>query len=415
VFFTQELLRLLNHLNAHHIPVLAYKGSALAIALYGSLALRPFCDVDILIQPKHLVPVKALLVELGYDTLSVNDCLESANTWSDTERDFIRQDGKVVLDLHWRVTPRFFPFELPVSDLWQRRQSVSLLEETVPSLAPEDLLLCLCVHGAKECWGKLKWICDVAELLREYPNLDWEVIWHRAEQFHSLRMVKLGLALAAELLGAKLSEAVPSQIRGDRTMPLLIPQVYGYLFGTLPPGTRRLAPILFRLWVRDRWQDRVQYFVWRLFIPNVRDRRMIVLPQWLSFFYYLIRPLRLMGEKFGVVKRPVLGEQSDRVHSSAGSNGAIAHSVTITHHPRRQDLDVYDLGEELLIYSQEQELGITLNASSKQIWQLCDGSRSLDEITAAIAQSIGCTTESLLEDVCTTVLHFHQLGLLESL
>ncbi|MCC5639670.1 nucleotidyltransferase family protein [Nostoc sp. CHAB 5844] len=73
--------------------------------------------------------------------------------------------------LHWRITPRFFPFELPVADLWQRRQWLSLLNVPVPTLAPEDLLLSLCVHGAKECWGKLKWICDVAELIRTNPAL----------------------------------------------------------------------------------------------------------------------------------------------------------------------------------------------------------------------------------------------------
>lgn len=107
LFFTQELLKLLQILEAHQIPALPYKGSALTVSLYGSLALRPFCDVDILIRPQDLVAVKALLVEAGYDTLEVDDRLEAANTWSDTERDFVRRDRKVVLDLHWRITPAF--------------------------------------------------------------------------------------------------------------------------------------------------------------------------------------------------------------------------------------------------------------------------------------------------------------------
>ena len=33
-------------------------------------------------------------------------------------------------------------------------------------LAPNDLLLILCVHASWHLWGRLLWICDVAELIR---------------------------------------------------------------------------------------------------------------------------------------------------------------------------------------------------------------------------------------------------------
>ncbi|HHP7243708.1 MAG TPA: nucleotidyltransferase family protein, partial [Elainellaceae cyanobacterium] len=173
-YLAQELVHVLHRLTDANIPALAYKGPALASALYGNLALRPFCDLDILIHPDDLVPAKDVLIAEGYDTLAINNRLEAANQWSDSERDFVRQDGRVVVDLHWRLTPRFFAIDLPVDELWERRQSVSLLGTSVPSLAPEDLLLALCIHGAKECWSKLKWVCDIAQLLRCYPQLDWE-------------------------------------------------------------------------------------------------------------------------------------------------------------------------------------------------------------------------------------------------
>lgn len=313
---------------------------------------------------------------------------------------------------------------MPVEDLWQRRQTLSLLGVTVPTLAPEDLLLSLCAHGAKECWGKLKWICDVAELIRAQPSLDWETVLQRANQFHSRRLLLLGLALASEMLDAKLPKTIETLIESegasailpsvDRVIPALIPQVYGYLFGSLPLGTDRLSPMLFRLWVRDRWQERVQYFIWRLSVPNVRDRRLIVVPHPLSPLYYLIRPLRLVGEKLGLVQRRTLGMESDQPMKSTQIIGAIDTLIT-TNHPRCKALDVYDLGDELLIYSDENELGVTLNASSKQIWQLCDGTRSLDEIATEIGHQMDCSREVLLEDICTTVRQFNELGLLESL
>jgi hypothetical protein len=437
LFFTQELLKLLQLFEAHQIPVLPYKGPALAVALYGNLSLRPFCDLDLLIHPQDLVRVKPLLAAQGYDTLAVDDAQEAANLWSDSERDFVRQDGKVVLDLHWRITPRFFPFELPVEELWERRQSLSLLGTTVSTLAPEDLLLALCAHGAKECWGKLKWICDVAELIRAYPNLDWDRVLTQAKQLHSQRMLLLGVGLAWQLLGVRVPETVlvaiqsdgasailPSVDRashtagGNRDLPALMQQVCSYLFGSQPGQSRQLSPTLFRLRVRDRISDRVQYFVWRLFVPNVRDRQLIVLPKPLTFFYYLLRPLRLLGEKLGFVHRRILGGNSADQHQRAATvqpDVDRAVSANTTTRPRCKCVDVYDLGDELLIYSSDRELGITLNHSSKQIWQLCDGTHTLEDIATILSQQLGCAPGALLEDICTTVMQFHNLGLLESL
>ncbi len=418
LFFTQELLKLLALFEAHHIPVLPYKGPALALALYGNLSLRTFCDLDLLIRPQDLIQVKLLLAAEGYDTLAVDDTQEAANVWSDSERDFVRQDGKVVLDLHWRITPRFFPFELPVEELWKRCQPLDLLGARVSTLAPEDLLLALCVHGAKECWGKLKWICDVAELIRANPNLDWDSVQTGAKHLYSQRMLLLGVALAWQLLGTRLPETMQAAIRSDRTLSALMQQVCRYLFGAPPGQSRHLSPTLFRLCVRDRARDQMQYFVWRLFVPNVRDRSLIVLPKSLTSFYYLLRPLRLLGEKLGLSHRRILGGKNPNQHQEAATiqqDVDRAASVSATARPCCKRLDVYDLGDELLIYSSDWELGITLNHSSKQIWQLCNGTHTVEDMATILSQQLGCAAEALLWDIYTTVMQFHKLGLLESL
>jgi hypothetical protein len=417
VFFTQELLKLLQLFEAHQIPVLPYKGPALAMALYGNLSLRPFCDLDLLIHSQDLIAAKQILVAEGYDTLAVDNTQEVDNIWSDSARDFVRQDGKVVLDLHWRITPRFFPFELPVEELWERRQSLSLLGTAVSILAPEDLLLTLCVHGAKECWGKLKWICDVAELLQAYPNLDWNRMLVQAKQLHSKRMLLLGVELARQLFELRLPETLLVEIHSDQALPNLMQQVCCDLFGLQVEKSPQISPTVFRLLVRDQTVDQVQYILWRLFVPNVRDRCLIVLPKSLTFLYYLFRPLRLIAEKLGFIHRRILGGHGfEKLQPTATIHPSFDGSeiVNTTVRPRCKCLDVYDLGDELLIYSSEQELGITLNHSSKQIWQLCDGTHTIEEIATLLSQQLGCVGDALLIDICNTVMQFHNLGLLES-
>jgi hypothetical protein len=191
-----------------------------------------------------------------------------------------------------------------------------------------------------------------------------------------------------------------------------------YLFKSQPGQSRQFSPTLFRLRVRDRISDQVQYFVWRLFVPNVRDRQLIVLPKPLTLFYYLLRPLRLLGEKLGFIHRPILGGKISEEYQRAATvqpDVDRAGSRIATARPRCKRVDVYDLGDELLLYSSARELGITLNHSSKQIWQLCDGTHTLEDMATVLSQQLGCAPGALLEDICTTVMQFQNLGLLESL
>ncbi|WP_072619980.1 PqqD family protein [Spirulina major] len=76
-------------------------------------------------------------------------------------------------------------------------------------------------------------------------------------------------------------------------------------------------------------------------------------------------------------------------------------------------LEVHSIANELLIYSLELEVSVTLNASAQVIWNLCNGQSSITEIIASLAQSHGLNPEEIASDVITTVTRLQQVGLLE--
>jgi hypothetical protein len=437
-FLAQELVQLLQKFNQEDIPALAYKGPTLAAALYGSLALRPFGDLDILIHPEDLVRAKGVLIAVGYDTLAADDRLEAYNIWSDSERDFVRQDGQAVLDLHWKITPEFFPTGLNMESLWARRQSVTLLGTSVDVMSSEDLLLALCAHGAKECWSKLKWVADVAQLLRQSSNLDWEAVLARARQAHLERIIRLGVGLAHGLLDAPIPGALAEQIQSDRPLQQLLRQSVRYLFGFEAGTDYRWSPTRFRLSTRDRWQDWVIYGVHRTLVPNVRDRQQVMLPASWAWLYILIRPLRLTAEKLGWVTRPHLGggkqaeclasskstERNTRPVSRAdcnenGESDAAASSSKNAYRKLgdrpciRTDLNVYPFDHECIIYCPRQELAMSLNRSSTAILKCCNGQHSWTDIATQIAEQFDQPLEAIAEEVYAAVLELRQLGLLE--
>ena len=57
-------------------------------------------------------------------------------------------------------------FTLPSELLWHRHRCAAFQEEQVRLFDPALYAVYLCAHAAKHRWGKLKWLIDLALLLR---------------------------------------------------------------------------------------------------------------------------------------------------------------------------------------------------------------------------------------------------------
>ena len=198
IFIATELFRVLNLLRENGIPAIPYKGLVLAAALYGDPGLRQIGDLDFLVRRQDVPKARDLLLSLGYrsqDELPPGQ--EAAYLRSQSEYNLVHPDRVLLAELHWAISPKHFSFSFNTASLWERVGSTTLLDVEVPDLAPEDLLLILCVHGAKHLWERLEWICGVAELVRMNPELPWGQMMESATHTVSRRVVLLGLTLAA--------------------------------------------------------------------------------------------------------------------------------------------------------------------------------------------------------------------------
>lgn len=73
-------------------------------------------------------------------------------------------------------------------------------------------------------------------------------------------------------------------------------------------------------------------------------------------------------------------------------------------YPRRLDgFKMYNLGDEIVLYSSTQEMTFALNNSAKAIWELCDGQRSVDEICQELDRHFDCAKSQLRSDVVATI------------
>jgi hypothetical protein len=287
---TAEMCRIVKLFTTQEIEVIPFKGPTLAIGAYRDLALRQFHDVDFLIRKADVLRAKEILLAEGYQPQ-----VECSAVALHTHHEFPFK-GAVYLELQTEMLHRKFSLAINDDDLWQNLIEMDVDGTRLRTLSAENLLVVLCAHGTQSLWKRLIWICDLAELIHSM-ELNWSVVGQRAQRLGAQRMVRLGLSLAHQLLGAQLPEAALEEIEADRVVAQLSGQTIENLFHNAVGFYEEMDQGRFFIRSRERLSDRLRCY-WRMATtPTELDEKFIKLPRQLAFLYYGIRPFRLAGKR----------------------------------------------------------------------------------------------------------------------
>ena len=286
----RELEEVIAHLAAQGITVAPYKGPALALALYGDVALRDFGDLDLLVRAQDAIRAKDALAARGYvPQFALPPHLEQALVESPRhdELPLLDKARGFLVELHWRTDPDYDVLDV---GLWNRLEPVSGGATTLWTLPERELLLVLGLHGTKHLWASLNWLVDVAELLRRGPDGEW--LLERARAFGCLRRLALCLRLARDLLDAPIPALLARAIEDERVVRLAA-QITPALFEPeyRAPGTVDYLHTL--LGLQDSFPGRARYLARTMLTPTLGDWLAHPLPRGLSFLYLPLRIPRL--------------------------------------------------------------------------------------------------------------------------
>lgn len=300
LFLTRELLQVMDLFRVHDIPCIPYKGPVLSSMVYGDVSLRQFGDLDVIVLVKDVLRAKALLVSRGYrPQKQMSDEELLAFTRTEKEIALLRDDIGINIELHWGVTADRHPIRIPADLLWKDLRACSVAGQSVPTPGYEDLLVILCVHGTRHRWERLGWLCDVAEIVRRQPDLDWNRAIENAVELGARRVLFLGVVLARELLGAEPPAQVVRLMREDSMLGPLSDQVKGWLSRTTPvpldPGEQE--QYFMRLTEHSCDKLRLAYKEAKKFLAlTTRDTESMPVPGYLTCMLYPLRPIRLARE-----------------------------------------------------------------------------------------------------------------------
>ena len=212
--FQAELAALAQALAAQDVPLLALKGIWLARAVYANPALREMNDVDVLVHREHLPAALDVLTQRGYTPSQEVDIEVNTATMHHLPR-FLKADV-AGFEIHWSLCRLNRSYSINTDELWERVVPAQIGRVSLLGLAPEDLLLHLCLHTSYQhqfVFG-LRPSCDIAAVIERYGiALDWAVVCERARRWRWQRGVYLALRLAADLVGAAVPEDVMAALQ----------------------------------------------------------------------------------------------------------------------------------------------------------------------------------------------------------
>ena len=80
---------------------------------------------------------------------------------------------------------------------------------------------------------------------------------------------------------------------------------------------------------------------------------------------------------------------------------------------RSADATLQRVGAEAILHDRRNGRAHVINESAAQIWELCDGQRTLDQIVSSFAGAYDLPAEDVRADVQDIIAKFHELRVLE--
>lgn len=307
--YAAEAVRLHDILEREGIGHRYLKGSTLSMLAYGGLGLKHARDIDLLIDPLDVERSCALLVAAGYRRVRPAEDVGDAGfqAWMAVYKESSWQNKTgLLVEVHHGLMDN--PHLLEGVSIHSPSQDVDIGGNArLPTLGKDELFAYLCVHGASHAWSRLKWLADVAALLKDEDAAELARLHDRAVELGAGRCAGTALLLCSLLFGSQLPSELDTRLRCDGPTLCLVrtsvrmmttgdgaEELEQLVLGTVP---LHLSLFLLKPGLRYKLAELRQ----KLVRPD--DHAALQLPRWLGFLYPLLLFPRWLGFRLDLAAR----------------------------------------------------------------------------------------------------------------
>jgi hypothetical protein len=276
------------------IPCLALKGAALAVLSGGSVAMREYRDVDLLVHEEDLDITIAVLAVRGYKRiLHEVQHIPIADDPRNHHEAMIHPEWGIRIELHHGLQPDVW--DLPdKASLWSRAITVPILDRDVATLHPVDALWLAATHAVRHRWAYLGMTSDVAGCMALLSEDDWERLAEVAVASGSWRRIAHAVLAVETVCEVHPPPAWQARANADR----LVTALAAHAIKAIRSSGADLRPPLpaFRyVWRSLETSADRRHFLRLMVAPNELDRHNRPLPRGLGALHWVTRPVRLVN------------------------------------------------------------------------------------------------------------------------
>jgi protein O-GlcNAc transferase len=287
----EELARLIEALANNGIEATAIQGPLLAIQAYGDLGHGIVGNPQFLIRGTDLASTVATLRSLGYQRKEqlTGAQFELIHRLQGQEV-IVNREAGIAIVVHTRLTPMNMALRLDYGGLRRRARRTTVNGRTMLTPTPEDHLLILAIHGAKELWWNIQSARDFAAFIFSHPKLDWIAVAERARSQGCLRMVLLATSLAREYFNAAVPDEITAVERAHDIIEPMVGRIKAHWQADEPIGPPSNKTVsMDRLRLHDGVVRQAFYVTRTMFLPGPHHVAAMPLPWGLNFAYVPIK------------------------------------------------------------------------------------------------------------------------------
>ena len=207
----QDIVKILSYFNEKSVEVMLIKGAALNFTIYNDFAGYVIGDIDLILKNHR----------------------ETITEQEDQADITFFQKFKVLVE--WE---RFQHHDVSRSDtlpidferIWGNAKETTFNGQKVLVMSPEDMLLATCINSCRKRFFRLKSLCDIAEIINYFPQLDWEVFIYNAKAYRCHHIVYTALLVTSLTVKCNLPPEVLNKLKVGRLRAILIYLTVKYLY-----------------------------------------------------------------------------------------------------------------------------------------------------------------------------------------
>ena len=193
--------QLFSCLHTNQIKFLVFKGFSYSYLLYNNTAIRPYSDIDVLIQYKDYKHVSTILNDLSYQCYPSRqgEFISFQNTFFD------QKPLQTLFDIHWQISNRVeFHQHFGFTDLYDSAQIIETPEIYFKTLSHSMAFIYGCFHFLAHRPEDRKhiWLYDLAMLWNNMTADKQKQCMIQAQKTQQLDIIYKVLLLLTEVFGA---------------------------------------------------------------------------------------------------------------------------------------------------------------------------------------------------------------------